>query len=119
MGLFDNILDRFNKAEFSVAPNKKLKSISRDFKTAFELTLVFYKGNIIAEEDLTLAALNKRTTKDVIANTNVELKIKGSMKVGDVESLFDKNFGVKVQIKDKSGNQLVDNKLTLGQASRA
>jgi len=118
MGLFDNILDRFNKAEFSVAPNKKLKSISKDFKTAFELSLIFYKGNMIAEDDLTLAALNKKTTKDVISNTNTELKIRGSMKVGDVENLFDKNFGVKVQIKDKSGKHLIDNDLTLGQATR-
>ena len=119
MGLFDNILDRFNKAEFSVAPNKKLKSISRDFKSAFDLSLIFYKGNLIAEDDLTLAGLNRKTAKDVISNSNIELKIKGNMRVGEVENLFENNFGVKVQIKDKSGNHLVDNHLTLGQAARA
>ena len=29
MGLINNFLDRFNKAEFTVSPNKKLKTISR------------------------------------------------------------------------------------------
>ena len=42
MGLINNILDKFNKAEFTVAPQKKLKTISADFKKAFNLTLVFY-----------------------------------------------------------------------------
>ena len=54
MGLFDSIKDRFNSAEFTVAPNKKLKTISADFMAAFDLTLVFYKGKQIADGDLTL-----------------------------------------------------------------
>ena len=58
-------MDKFKNAEFTVAPNKKLKTISTDFKKAFNLTLVFYKGVQIADGDLTLAALNKKTTKDV------------------------------------------------------
>lgn len=117
MGLINNIFDLFNKAEFSVAPNKKLKSISADFKKEFELTLVFYKGNMIAESDLTLAALNKKITKEIITKAD-DLKIKGSMKVIEVEKLFDKQFGATVQIKDKSGKKLVPNEITLGQASR-
>ena len=117
MGLFDNLKDRFNKAEFTVAPNKKLKTISTDFEEAFDLKLVFYKGSVIADGDLTLAALNKKTTKEV--NTKADgLNIKGSMKVGDVEKLFDTNFGVKVQVKDKKGEICVPNNITLGQAAR-
>lgn len=117
MGLLNNLLDRFNKAEFTVAPNKKLKSISQEFKSNFDLTLVFYKGSAIADNTLTLAALDKRTTKK--ANTKADgLKIKGSMKVGDTEKLFDKHFGVTVQIKDKTGKKLVPNEITIGQASR-
>ena len=115
MGLINNILDKFNKAEFTVAPQKKLKTISADFKKAFNLTLVFYKGVQIADGELTLAALNKKTTKDVKANA---LKIKGSTKVGDAEKLFDANFGVTVQIKDAEGKKLVPNEITIGQAAR-
>ena len=117
MKILNNILDRFNKAEFTVAPNKKLKTISQEFKSNFDLTLVFYKGSVIADGDLTLAALDKRTSKK--ANTTASaLKVKGSMKVDEVEKLFDQHFGVTVQIKDKTGKRLVPNEITIGQASR-
>lgn len=117
MGILNNLMDKFKNAEFTVAPNKKLKTISADFKKAFNLSLVFYKGAQIADGELTLAALNKKTTKDV-KTTADGLKIKASMKVGDAEKLFDKNFGVTVQIKDAEGKKLVPNEITLGQAAR-
>jgi hypothetical protein len=117
MGILNNLMDRFKNAEFTVAPQKKLKTISADFKKAFELTLVFYKGAQLADGDLTLAALNKKTTKDVNAKAD-GLKIKASMKVGDAEKLFDTNFGVTVQIKDIEGKKLVPNEITIGQAAR-
>ena len=117
MGLLNNLMDRFKNAEFTVAPQKKLKTISADFKKAFELTLVFYKGAAIADGDLTLAALNKKTTKEVNAKAD-GLKIKASTKVGDAEKLFDTNFGVTVQIKDAKGTKLVPNGITIGQAAR-
>lgn len=117
MGLLNNILDKFSKAEFSVAPQKKLKSISAEFKKAFGLTLVFYKGSQIADGDLTLAALNKKTSKEV-KTTADGLKIKGSLKVGEAEKLFDSHFGVTVQIKDAAGTKLVPNEITIGQAAR-
>ena len=117
MGILNNLMDRFKNAEFTVAPQKKLKTISADFKKAFELTLVFYKGAAIADGDLTLAALNKKTTKEVNAKAD-GLKIKASMKVGDAEKLFDTNFGVTVQIKDAKGTKLVPNAITIGQAAR-
>ncbi len=117
MGLFNNILDRFNNAEFSVAPNKKLKTISQEFMSSFDLTLVFYKGAQIADGNMTLAALDKRTSKKTDTK-GAPVKIKGSIKVGDAEQLFDKHFGVTVQIKDKSGKKLVPNEVTIGQASR-
>lgn len=117
MGILNNLMDKFKNAEFTVAPQKKLKTISADFKKAFNLSLVFYKGAQIADGELTLAALNKKTTKDV-KTTADGLKIKASMKVGDAEKLFDKNFGVTVQIKDAEGKKLVPNEITLGQAAR-
>lgn len=117
MGILNNFLDKFKNAEFTVAPQKKLKTISADFKKAFDLTLVFYKGVKIADPELTLASLNNKTSKTV--NTHADgLKIKASMKVGDAEQLFDTNFGVTVQIKDKEGKKLVPNEITIGQAAR-
>jgi hypothetical protein len=118
MGLFDSIKDYFNNAEFSIAPNKKLKTISTEFKNAFNLSLIFYKGNMIADGDLTLAGLNRRTSKEVNTTSKEDIKIKGSMKVKDVEDLFEKTYGVKVQIKDATGKTLINNDFTLGKGSR-
>ena len=117
MGIFNKIMDNFKKAEFTVAPNKKLKTLSSDFKNAFGVSLVFYKGKQIADGDLTLAGLNNKTSKDV-KSTADGLKIKASMKVGDAEKLFDQQFGVTVQIKDAEGKKLVPNEITIGQAAR-
>lgn len=118
MGLFDKVKDRFNKAEFLVAPNKKLKTISKEFKDNFDLTLVIYKGKKIADEEMTLNQLNEKTTKDINKNASTKLKIKGTTKVGDAEKMFDDAFGVTVQIKDKAGSKLVPNEITIGQAAR-
>ena len=116
MGLLDKIKDNFTKAEFTVSPQKKLKTLSAEFENAFGVELVFYKGKKIAEGDLTLKGLNDKTSKTVDTRAIEGLKIKGSMKVGDAEKLFDTHFGVTVQIK-KDG-KLVPNEITIGQAAR-
>lgn len=118
MGLLNNIKDHFTNAEFTVAPQKKVKSVCADFKKAFGVTLAIYKGAQLADPEMTLAALNKKTTKDITTKSYDELKIKASMKVGEVEKLFDQMFGLTVQIKDPKGTYCVDNKLTIGQAAR-
>lgn len=116
MGLFDKIKDNFTKAEFNVSPQKKLKTLSAEFENAFGVELVFYKGKQIADGGLTLKQLNDKTTKDIDTRAVEGLKIKGSMKVGDAEKLFDAHFGVTVQIK-KDG-KLVPNEITIGEAAR-
>lgn len=118
MGFFNNIIDSFNSSEFSVSGNKKLKSISKDFKKGFGLSLVFYKGNSIADGDQTLASLNKKTSLKVNTTSDQEIKIRGNTKVKDVEKLFIDTFGTKIQIKDKSSKNLIDNDKTLGDAAR-
>ena len=116
MGLLDKIKDNFTKAEFNVAPQKKLKTLSAEFENSFGVELVFYKGKQIADGALTLKQLNDKTTKTVDTKAD-GFKIKASMKVGDAEKLFDTNFGVTVQIK-KNG-KLVPNEMTIGEAARA
>lgn len=118
MGLLNNIKDHFTNAEFTVAPQKKVKSVCADFKKTFGATLAIYKGSQLADPEMTLAALNKKTTKNITTKSYDELKIKASMKVGEVEKLFDQMFGLTVQIKDPKGTYCVDNKLTIGQAAR-
>lgn len=118
MGLLNQIKDHFTSAEFTVAPNKKVKTVCADFKKTFGTTLAIYKGAQLADGDLTLNQLGQKTTKVVNANSKNELKIKASMKVGEVEQLFSDLFGITVQIKDPAGKTCVNNKLTIGQAAR-
>jgi len=117
MGILSKIKDNFNTADFSVAPNKKLKTISADFNKAFGVALVIYKGSQIADPELTLNQLNKKTTKAVDTSADA-FKIKASMKVGEAEQLFDKHFGVTVQIKDAAAKILIPNDVTIGEAAR-
>ena len=116
MGLLDKIKDNFTKAEFTVSPQKKLKTLSAEFQAALGVELAFYKGKQLADGSLTLKQLNDKTTKTVDTKAD-GFKIKASMKVGDAEKLFDTNFGVTVQIK-KNG-KLVPNDMTIGDAARA
>lgn len=118
MGFLNNFIDRFNKAEFTIAPNKKLKTLSKEFAENFNLGLVFYKGNMIADGDLTLKKLNDKTSMDIQTSSSEELLLKANMTIGDVEKSFEQVYGVKVQIKDNTLSKLVPNKITLGQASR-
>ena len=118
MGLLNSIKDHFTNAEFTVAPNKKVKTVCADCKKTVGSTLAIYKGTQLADPDMTLAELNKRRTKDVRTKESGEVEIKGSRKVGEAEKLFDQMFGLTVQIKDPKGKECVDNKLTIGQAAR-
>lgn len=118
MGLLNNLKDHFKSAEFTVSPGKKVKTVCADFKKAFGCTLAIYKGNMIAEGDLTINQLNQRTAKKIDTRSDVELKIKASMLVGEAEKMFEDTYGIKVQIKDPEGKFCVDNKLTIGQAAR-
>ncbi|MFZ9939786.1 MAG: hypothetical protein ACO3GN_05795 [Bacteroidia bacterium] len=118
MGFLDNILDHFNNSELTIAPNKKLRTLSNEFKEAFEVSLVFYKGKQIADGELTLAGLNSKTTQSVNTTSKAAIKIKASMKIVDVEQLFETTYGTKVQIKCPEGKRLIPNDITIGQGAR-
>jgi len=117
MKALKNLFDHFNNAELKIAPNMKLKTISGNFMDKFDLALVFYKGSMIADPSMTLNQLDKKTTKKVKINSE-PLNLKGSMKVGLAQKLFDEHFGVKVIIKDKDATRSVPATVTIGQASR-
>lgn len=117
MGLLNKIKDKFKSADFTIAPNKKLKTISADFKKNFGVSLIIYKGTHIAEENLTINQLNNKVSANV-STTGSGLKIRASMKVGDAENEFKKHYGLTVQIKDVTGKILVPNDMTIGEASR-
>ena len=117
MGLFSNLFDSFKAGDFNLEPNKKVKTVQREFKENFGLTLRIYKGKQFADGDLTLAALNSKTSKNIDSQKD-DLKIKANMKIGDFEKLIDEHFGLTVQVANEHDTYCVSNTYTLGQASR-
>ena len=117
MGLFSNFFDRFKAADFHISPNMKIKSIQSEFKNNFGLTLRVYKGKVLADPEITFAQLNKLTSKDVKTNSS-DLVIKANMAISEFEKLVSNHFGITVQVANEWDTYNVNNKYTLGQASR-
>lgn len=117
MGLFSNFFDRFKAADFQISPNMKIKSIQTEFKNNFGLTLRVYKGKVLADPEITFAQLNKLTSKDIKTNSS-DLVIKANMAISEFEKLVSNHFGITVQVANEWDTYNVNNKYTLGQASR-
>ena len=117
MGLFSNFFDRFKAADFHISPNMKIKSIQSEFKNNFGLTLRVYKGKVLADPEITFAQLNKLTSKDVKTNSS-DLVIKANMAISEFEKQVSDHFGITVQVANEWDTYNVNNKYTLGQASR-
>lgn len=117
MGILSNFFDKFKASDFSIAPNKKIKTIQKEFKDNFGLTLRVFKGNQHADGELTIAGLNRKTTAKVNA-AQEDLKIKASTPIASFEEQMMSHFGLKVQVADEFNIYLVENHYTLGQASR-
>ena len=117
MGLFSNFFDRFKAADFQISPNMKIKSIQSEFKNNFGLTLRVYKGKVLADPEITFAQLNKLTSKDIKTNSS-DLVIKANMTISEFEKLVSDHFGITVQVANEWDTYNVNNKYTLGQASR-
>lgn len=116
--LINKIGDSFKSADFEIAPQMKIKTLCKNFKDNFGLTLRVYKGVQFADGELTLAQLNKESKATNLNTKAGALKIKASTKVGDAEKLFKDHFGVNVQIADFDDKKLCDNNMTIGEASR-
>lgn len=117
MGLLSNFFDKFKASDFSIASNKKIRTIQAEFKNNFGLTLRIFKGNQHADPEMTIAKLNAKITSKIDSSKD-DLVIKASMKIEEFEKLVLAHFGLKVQVADEFDSYLVGNHYTLGQASR-
>lgn len=114
---FSNFTDRFKAKDFHIAPNKMVKTVRAEFKENFGLSLRVYKGKQLADDEMTFAALNRRTSKNIKSQAE-DLVIKASMTIGEFEKLVDEHFGLTVQVANEQDTYCVGNTYTLGQASR-
>lgn len=112
-----NFTDRFKAKDFHIAPNKLIRTVKAEFKENFGLSLRVYKGKQFAEEDMTVASLNRRTSKKINSQAG-DLVINASMTIGEFEKLVDEHFGLTVQVANEHDTYCVGNTYTLGQASR-
>jgi hypothetical protein len=106
------LMDNFKAADFEISGKMKVKSLQKDFKGNFGVTLRVYNGVKFADPDKTLGSFKSTTT-------NVDgFKVKAKMTVNEVEKKFIENFGLKVQIADKNDTHLLPNSITLGEGAR-
>jgi hypothetical protein len=106
------IMDNFKAADFDIRGNMKVKTLQKEFKENFGLTLRVYKGKRFADGASTLASLKKSDAK------GADFTLKAKMKVKDIIATFKKEYGLVVNIADIKNEHLVPKELTLGEASR-
>jgi hypothetical protein len=117
MGFLSNFFDRFKAADFHISANLKIKTVQANFKNNFGLTLRVYKGKMLADPEDTFARLDRKTRNDV-KSVSEDLEIKANLKIGDFENLILEHYGLTVQVANEHNTYCVNNKYTLGQASR-
>ena len=101
-------------AEISVSGRMMVKTLKKQFKEEYNLTLRVYSGAKFADEDDSLASLRKGD----VAKAG-DLKINGKMLVGNFEKKFKEIYGIKVQVANADDSKLVNDSLTLTAASKA
>jgi hypothetical protein len=99
-------------AELSISGVKKVKTLQREFKEGFNLTLRVYNGAKFADPEATIASIKKPGVK------GGDIKIVGNTKVGNLENKFKELYGITVQVANADNSALVSNDLTLGAAAR-
>lgn len=94
-------------ASIKISGRMKVKTLKEEFKKEFGFGIRIYNGVKFADDDVTLASIRKGDAK------GGDVEIRGNMKVGNAEKLILDNYGIKIQIEDKTG-ALADNNVTLG-----
>ena len=90
-----------------ISGRKTVKTLKKEFKTAFDATLRIFINTTVAEDTATLASVRKSSNK------NGEITLRGNILVSNFEKIMIEDFGIKIQIADKNNEHLVNNSLTL------
>jgi hypothetical protein len=99
-------------ADIKVSGGTKVKTLKAEIKKNWNCTLRVYKGSNFADDDATLASIRQGDAK------GGDLKVIGSLKVGNFEKKMLELFGVKVQVANSDNSKLSDNNDTLTEAGR-
>ena len=99
-------------ADIKIVGQSKVKSIKRDFKKEFGLSIRIYDGRNLANDDDNISEVRKSK------GPSKDLTIAKHMYVGRLENEFKKNFGLKVLIFDSFDKYHCDQKISLAEALR-
>lgn len=97
-------------AELSITGQMKVETLQKNFFEEFGLNLRVYDGRSFAESDQTIAQVRK--TK----GTGKNLSVAKNMKIGNLETKLEDEYGLKVQVAGSRNDYLCDNNLTLAGA---
>ncbi len=115
--MFDKILnivkDNFKAADFDISSQLMVKTLQKEFKENFGLSLRIYEvGTGFAPADKRIGNINQ-------VNTKAEgFRIKATWKVKEVNQKFLEVFNLKVRVSDLEDSHLIPDDLTLGGAAR-
>ena len=115
--MFDQIInivkDNFKAADFDISSQMMVKTLQKDFKQNFGLSLRIYEvGTGFAPPDKRIGNINQ-------VNTKADgFKIKATWKAKEVNQKFLEVFNLKVRVSDLEDDHLIPEDLTLGAAAR-
>ena len=94
-------------AGFSVTGQMKVKTLQSSFLREFSLFLRIYDGRSQTDSSKSLSEVRKKK------GSGKGLAVAKNMKVGNLESKFEEEFGLKVQVAGSDDSYLCDDSLTL------
>lgn len=101
-------------AELSINGRMSVKTLKKRFLEEFGAHLRVYNGAKFADDNATLASLRKTDAQ----SKGGDLKINLNMQVGTLEKRIKEIFGIRVQVANSDGKQLLENSITLGEVVR-
>jgi hypothetical protein len=99
-------------ADLKITGNMQVKTLKKQFKSAYDATLRVYNGAKFADDDATLASIRKGDAK------GGEFEVHGRMLVGNFEKKMLSDFGIKVQVASKDDSKLVPDSISLSQIGK-
>ncbi|MCQ2217601.1 MAG: leucine-rich repeat domain-containing protein, partial [Paludibacteraceae bacterium] len=100
-------------AEIEISGRMAVKTLKKQMKVAYGVTLRVYNGNRFADEDATLASIRKGDAKGGVVTVN------GHMLVGNFEKAIMENYGIKIQIANGDDSKLSDDNISLSAAGES
>ncbi|MCQ2192843.1 MAG: hypothetical protein MJZ23_08315 [Paludibacteraceae bacterium] len=99
-------------ADIKISGRMAVKTLKKQMKDAYGVTLRVYNGVKFADDDATLASIRKGDAK------GGEVSVNGHTLVGNFEKAIKENFGIKIQIANGDDSKLSSDSISLSAAGK-